>query len=68
LPHPRVERGLTAAAARGAAHRSMVARTHFASSTTRSDRSYCALTRWSIRCRCLLVARRRRWRRRSARP
>ena len=45
LPHPRAERGLTAAAARGAAHRSVVARMHFTSSTTRSDRSYCALTR-----------------------
>jgi len=46
LPHPRgPSRGLTAAAARGAAHRSVVARMHFTSSTTRSDRSYCALTR-----------------------
>ena len=43
LPHPAGPSGdLTAAAARGAAHRSVVARTHFTSSTTRSDRSYCA--------------------------
>ena len=46
LPHPRAESGgLTAAAPCGVAHRLVVARMHFTSSTTRSDRSCCALAR-----------------------